>query len=80
METLNDQDIDALTEITNKLIRLRRRECANANRLSQDFTVAIEKVEWVRSLLCTRLGRVTHVDQEYRKSIGLPIDTIQKDR
>lgn len=57
METLNDQDLDWLTAVENKLIRLRKREAANANRLCGDITETIERIDWLRQMLAGRLGR-----------------------
>lgn len=57
METLNDTDLDWLTAIENKLIRLRKREAANANRLCGDITETIERVDWLRQMLAGRFNR-----------------------
>ena len=57
METLNDQDLDWLTNIENKLIRLRKREAANANRLCLEITDCIKCVDELRQFLAARLGR-----------------------
>jgi len=57
METLTDSDLDWLTTVENKLIRLRKREAANTNRLCGDITEAIEKVDWLRQMLAGRFNR-----------------------
>lgn len=41
METLNDSDLDWLTFVENKMIRMRKREAANTNRLCSDITEVI---------------------------------------
>ena len=57
METLTDSDLDWLTTVENKLIRLRKREAANANRLCEDITEVIEKIDWIRQMLAGRFNR-----------------------
>jgi hypothetical protein len=57
METLTDSDLDWLTTVENKLIRLRKREAANTSRLCGDITDAIEKVDWLRQMLAVRFNR-----------------------
>ena len=57
METLNDADIDWLTNVENRLLTLRKREAANANRLGDDITKAIKSVDWLRVILAARLER-----------------------
>jgi hypothetical protein len=56
METLTESDLEWLTAVENKLIRLRKREAANANRLCGDITDAIEKVDWLRVMLAGRFN------------------------
>lgn len=56
METLTESDLEWLTAVENKLIRLRKREAANANRLCQDITDAIEKIDWLRVMLAGRFN------------------------
>lgn len=58
MESLNDEDIDWLTTVENRLIRMRKREDATNNRrLSTDITETIERVDWLRQMLAGRLNR-----------------------
>lgn len=57
METLNDQDLDWLISVQAKLIRLRKREAANAARLDSYIGDAIEQIDMLRSMLAARLGR-----------------------
>ena len=57
METLNDADIDWLTNVENRLLTLRKREASNTNRLGDDITTAIKSVDWLRVMLAARLER-----------------------
>lgn len=58
MQPLNDEDLDWLTAVENRLIRMRKREDAtNDRRLSTDITDTIERVDWLRQMLGARLGR-----------------------
>lgn len=57
METLNDTDLDWLTTVENKLIRLRKREAANAARLGSEINECIESVDRLRIMLSGRLDR-----------------------
>jgi hypothetical protein len=58
METLNEQDIEYLTKVENKLIRMRKREVANTNSLSvvDQLTDSIESIDEVRTWLASRMG------------------------
>jgi hypothetical protein len=55
METLNDSDLDWLTAVENRLIRLRKREAANTARLGPEIDEAIKSVDWLRVMLAGRL-------------------------
>ena len=57
METLNDTDLDWLTAVENKLIRLRKREAANAARLDPEINDCIKIVDRLRVMLSGRLNR-----------------------
>lgn len=56
METLNEQDLDYLNNVENKLIRFRKREAANTNSrlMIDDLTELIEKCHQVRQWLQSR--------------------------
>ncbi len=56
METLNEQDLDNLTKMQQRLMRMRKREAANTNRLCPDFTEAIQKIHWMRQMLQARMS------------------------
>ncbi len=62
METLTEQDLEWLTTIENKMIRLRKREAANKNSLTGDITEIIEKLHWCRQMLQGRFGLPTDRD------------------
>jgi hypothetical protein len=59
METLTEQDLEWLTTIEGRLLRLRKREAANKNTLTEDFTEAIEKIHFCRQMLQGRFGLPT---------------------
>ncbi|MBN1253972.1 MAG: hypothetical protein JXA50_01695 [Deltaproteobacteria bacterium] len=58
METLNEQDLDWLTNTENRLIRMRKREAANTNsRLIIDsLTETIKEIHELRQWLQSRFG------------------------
>ena len=57
METLNDQDYDWLVRTARRLVRMRKREAANAARLDHEIGEAVRAVELLRYLLGGRLER-----------------------
>lgn len=57
METLNDADLDWLTAVENRVIRLRKREAANAARLDPEIADVIAAVDRLRVMLAARFGR-----------------------
>lgn len=62
METLTEQDLEWLTTIENKMIRLRKREAANKNSITGDIAEAIEKIHWCRQMLQARFGITADAD------------------
>ncbi len=56
METLTEQDLEWLTAIENKMLRLRKRETANKNMLTDRFTTIIKEVHFCRQMLQFRFG------------------------
>jgi len=57
MELLTEQDLENLTAMEQRLMRMRKRETANNNSLTADFTEAIMKIHWIRQMLQARFGR-----------------------
>jgi len=66
LEILNEQDLDWLTRVENRLIRMRKREAANTKSsfILNDLTELIEKCHTVRQWLQSRF------DQEMDKDIS----------
>ncbi|KKN01354.1 hypothetical protein LCGC14_1128510 [marine sediment metagenome] len=63
-ETLNEQDLDWLTIAENRMVRMRKRETANANSkiMIDDLTKLIEKTHTVRQWLQSRFEMVMDED------------------
>lgn len=62
LETLNEEDLDFLTRVENRLVRSRKREAANRDLLSKDLTDCIQRVHYVRQMLQTRFGKTVDDD------------------
>jgi len=58
METLNEQDLDWLTRVENRLIRMRKREAINTNSayLIEYIGETIYKCHFTRQILQSRFG------------------------
>ncbi len=58
METLNEQDLDLLTKIENRLITMRKRETSNTNSsmLIENMTDTIKHIHELRQFLQARFG------------------------
>jgi hypothetical protein len=55
METLTEEDLEWLTKAENPLIRMRKREAENANRICP--ADAIKTIDWLRELLKGRFSK-----------------------
>jgi len=64
VETLNDQDVDTLTKLENRLITMRKREAANANSrmMIEEFSEAIKKIHTIRQDLQARFRMTINED------------------
>lgn len=58
METLNEQDLEYLTKVENKLIRMRKREAANSKSMmmTQYLDESINSIDDLRGHLAARMG------------------------
>ncbi len=54
MESLNEEDLKALTNIENRLLRLRKREVANRNILCNEISQVINSTHELRQLMQIR--------------------------